>query len=187
MPTSLRELLLTGATVVAACFSQSSLAVGEDADSTTACHQEEQESNERFRRDASIKNPFVRVENDMESFVKKVLPPPDFVRVFALEDSDGTTSDSTSSLVQLGRLARDILDEHLHESGAVLFRNLGVTNARDFTEFWNGVKMASPERDGDEWIAKEYIPQYDIRQKLDGVDMASNARPSELVRLKPLR
>lgn len=103
----------------------------------------------------------------------KSLPVPDFVEVFELK----ATTIKNTSLEELGKQARQIIDETLPSSGAILFRNLHqqIQNASDFATFWNHVVGSS------DWNPmKDHLSCYNRKRQSSaaGVDRVDTDVPS---------
>uniref|UniRef100_A0A7S3LE97 TauD/TfdA-like domain-containing protein n=1 Tax=Amphora coffeiformis TaxID=265554 RepID=A0A7S3LE97_9STRA len=95
-----------------------------------------------------------------------VLPPPSFVQIYAHESSACMTKNATycSDLQSLGSVAAVIIDAELDKTGAILFRNLPVHNARQFRDFFQGTK----------WPTMKYAPYGPNRPQVEGTDLATN-------------
>ena len=77
----------------------------------------------------------------------------------------------------LGELARSVIDEWLPKTGAVLLRNLPISQASDFKKFWN----ACLQHKNQKWTEMSYIPFSEPRAQLDGVDLATNIPPGMIL------
>ena len=105
------------------------------------------------------------------------LPIPDFIRVFELPEANASVS-----MYDLGKSARDVIDDNVPETGAVLFRNLNfrLTGAADFKEFWTEVMES--EQKGD-WKYYEYNSEFGYRNKISGVDTTARVDPVVMLRM----
>lgn len=96
----------------------------------------------------------------------EMLPPPSFVQVFNYESSACVSNNATycSDLSALGSAAAEVIDAELDKTGAILFRNLPVNNARQFRDFFQGT----------EWPTVKYAPYGPDRPQVEGIDLATN-------------
>ena len=100
------------------------------------------------------------------------LPPPSFVQIYAYDslacggagNQDNSTTFHCSDLSELGSIASKMIDIHLGETGAMLFRNLPLANPRDFRIFFDGVQ----------WPTVKYVPYASDRPQVEGIDLATN-------------
>jgi len=91
---------------------------------------------------------------------------PDYVKVYSYTQDEETCT----SLLDLARAARSIVDLNLSKPGAVLFRNLDsvISSPHDFKEFWSYCC-----EDGS-WTPAKYLPYGPSRSQLEHVDLATN-------------
>lgn len=97
------------------------------------------------------------------------LPPPPFVQIYVCDDTvcrcqPPNSTSLCSNLSELGSVVSKMIEEHLHETGAMLFHDLPLSGPRDFRTFFNGVR----------WPSVKYVPYASDRPQVEGIDLATN-------------
>jgi hypothetical protein len=91
---------------------------------------------------------------------------PDFVRVYKFE--------STAHDVDLHELARqtqDLVDAELTQHGVMLFRNMPIDSAKQFSQFWESIT----------WDYFRRIDPFYDRRQVEGIHLAPRAFPDRVV------
>jgi len=106
--------------------------------------------------------------------IPQTLAPPVYVRVYKYQHK------TRCNLATLGAAARQIVDQQLSTTGAILFRNLHqcIRTTQDFKTFWEGCISSSSSGD---WKPMEYFPAGRKRPQIDGVDTPTNFSPRAVV------
>lgn len=97
-----------------------------------------------------------------------ILPPPSFIKIYKYED-EYTTANSSSILdmARLGSIAAGIIENDLNTTGAILFRGVPAESAREFRAFFHATQ----------WPEVHYVPFGPDREKMEGIDLATNIPP----------
>lgn len=109
---------------------------------------------------------YVRLSPWREAEEAVLRAPRDLFKTFRAEPIQSVEE---GDLEDYGRLARELIDEHLVKDGAVLFRGLPARSAEEFRIFWDA--CVSSKR---HWEYVHYEPFGGHRSQMAGIDLATN-------------
>jgi hypothetical protein len=111
---------------------------------------------------------WLRYNRDVEHVpIPSELFAPSFVRVYKYESNTTQGVD----LQELARQTQDLVDDELTQHGAMLFRNMPLDTAKEFSQFWEAIT----------WDYFRRIDPFYDRRQVEGIHLAPKAWPNRLV------